>query len=97
MKALSQLLFWLGLLSVPFAWAVWYLGPEIEIIRPVLTNIQDPALRAAMQEAHAERGTGAHPAEGVPGRAAGGGMRVHADSGHVDLKEPAGGRREEER
>jgi len=55
MKALSQLLFWLGLLSVPFAWAVWYLGPEIEIIRPVLTNIQDPALRAAMQEAHAER------------------------------------------
>src|SRR6266542_4448817 len=55
MKMLPQVLFWLGLISVPFAWLVWYFGPEIEIIRPVLANINDPALRAALQEAHAER------------------------------------------
>ena len=48
-------LFWLGLISVPFAWLVWYFGSEIEIIRPVLASISDPALRAALQAAHAER------------------------------------------
>ena len=55
MKMLPQVLFWLGLISVPFAWLVWYFGPGIEIIRPVLANINDPALRAALQAAHAER------------------------------------------
>jgi len=35
MKMLPQVLFWLGLISVPFAWLVWYFGPEIEIIKPV--------------------------------------------------------------
>jgi len=55
MKMLPQVLFWLGLISVPFAWLVWYFGSEIEIIRPVLASINDPALRAALQEAHAER------------------------------------------
>jgi hypothetical protein len=55
MKMLPQVLFWLGLIAVPFAWLVWYFGSEIEIIRPVLTRINDPALRAALQEAHAER------------------------------------------
>ena len=55
MKMLPQVLFWLGLISVPFAWLVWYFGPEIEIIRPVLANINDPALRAALQAAHVER------------------------------------------
>jgi hypothetical protein len=55
MKMLPQVLFWLGLISVPFAWLVWYFGPEIEIIRPVLASINDPALRAALQAAHAER------------------------------------------
>jgi len=55
MKTLPQALFWLGLISVPFAWLVWYFGPQMEIIRPVLANISDPALRAALQEAHAER------------------------------------------
>ena len=55
MKALSQLLFWLGLACIPLAWILWYLGPEIELLRPVLAGIEDPALRAAMQEAHAER------------------------------------------
>ena len=55
MKMLPQVLFWLGLISVPFAWLVWYFGSGIEIIRPVLASISDPALRAALQEAHAER------------------------------------------
>ena len=55
MKMLPQVLFWLGLISVPFSWLVWYFGSEIEIIRPVLAGVKDPALRAALQEAHAER------------------------------------------
>ena len=29
MKMLPQVLFWLGLISVPFAWLVWYFGPQI--------------------------------------------------------------------
>jgi hypothetical protein len=55
MKMLPQVLFWLGLISVPFAWLVWYFGPQMEMVRPVLASISDPALRAALQEAHAER------------------------------------------
>ena len=55
MKTLPQILFWLGIISVPLAWLLWYVGPEIEVIRPVLTGIDDPALRAVLQEAHAER------------------------------------------
>jgi hypothetical protein len=55
MKMLPQVVFWLGLISIPFAWLVWYFGPGIEIIRPVLASINDLALRAALQEAHAER------------------------------------------
>ena len=55
MKALPQVLFWLGIVSVPFAWLMWFLGPEIEVVRSVLGQIDDPALRAALQEAHAER------------------------------------------
>jgi hypothetical protein len=52
MKMLPQVLFWLGLVSVPFAWLVWYFGIEIT---PVLEKINDPTLRAALEEAHAER------------------------------------------
>jgi hypothetical protein len=55
MKMLPQVLFWLGLVSVPFAWLVWYFGPQMEMVRPVLASISDPALRAALQETHAER------------------------------------------
>jgi len=55
MKMLPQVLFWLGLISIPFAWLVWYVGPQMEMVRPVLASISDPALRAALQEAHAER------------------------------------------
>ena len=55
MKILPQVLFWLGLISVPLAWLVWYFGPEIANLRPTFAEISDPALRAALQAAHAER------------------------------------------
>ena len=55
MKKLPEILFWLGIASVPFAWLFWYIGPEIEIVRSVVSYIQDPAMKAALQEAHAER------------------------------------------
>jgi hypothetical protein len=55
MKTLPQVLFWLGIVSVPFAWLIWFLGPELELLRPVLAGIEDSSLRAALQEAHAER------------------------------------------
>ena len=55
MEKLPQVLFWLGIASIPLSWLVWYLGPEIELLRPVLSDIADPALKAALQEAHAER------------------------------------------
>jgi len=55
MKQLPEALFWFGLICVPIAWLVWYFGPQMEIVRPVLASISDPALRAALQEAHAER------------------------------------------
>ncbi len=55
MKTLPQVLFWLGIISVPLAWLLWYFGPEFELVRPVLGGIDDPALRAVLQEAHAER------------------------------------------
>ena len=44
MKMLPQVLFWLGLISVPFAWLVWYFGPQMEMVRPVLASISDPAV-----------------------------------------------------
>lgn len=53
MKTLAQLAFWLGILSIPASWMIWYLGPEVG--RQVLGGIADPALRAALQEAHSER------------------------------------------
>tara|TARA_B100000315_G_scaffold247199_1_gene275611 strand:+ start:787 stop:1011 length:225 start_codon:yes stop_codon:yes gene_type:complete len=49
------MLFWLGIVSIPLAWLVWYFGPEMELIRLVLSDIADPALKAVLQEAHAER------------------------------------------
>ena len=55
MKMLAELLLWVGLLSVPLSWLVWFFGPRLEVGRHVLSNIADPALRAALQEAHAER------------------------------------------
>ena len=55
MNMLPQVLFWLGLICIPFSWLVWYLGPQMEMVRPVLPSISDPALRAALQEAHGER------------------------------------------
>ena len=55
MKLLPQVLFWLGIISIPLAWLVWYFGPAFEPMRPVLSGVNDPALRAVLQEAHAER------------------------------------------
>ncbi len=55
MKSLPQVLFWLGILSIPLAWLVWYIGPDMELMRPVLSGVEDPALKAVLQEAHAER------------------------------------------
>ncbi len=55
MKTLPQVLFWLGIVSIPLAWLLWYFGPGIELLSPVLSSIDDPALRAVLQEAHAER------------------------------------------
>ncbi len=55
MKMLPQVLFWLGIASIPLAWVLWYVGPQIELVRPVLSGIDDAALRAVLQEAHAER------------------------------------------
>jgi hypothetical protein len=55
MQTLSQVLFWVGLISIPLSWLVWFFGPQLEIGRHVLSKITDPALKAVLQEAHAER------------------------------------------
>ncbi len=55
MKSLPKILFWLGIACIPLSWLLWYLGPNIELIRPVLDSLQDPAMKAVLQEAHAER------------------------------------------
>ncbi len=55
MKNASQVLFWLGIVCIPFAWLIWYMGPQLELARHVMADIADPAMRAALQEAHAER------------------------------------------
>ena len=54
-KYLPQVLFWTGIVSIPLSWLMWYFGPEIEIGRQVISNINDPTLRAVLMEAHAER------------------------------------------
>ena len=55
MKTLSQVLFWLAIVSIPLSWLMWYFGAEIEVARQVIGKIADPALKAALMEAHAER------------------------------------------
>ncbi|MFQ6023221.1 MAG: hypothetical protein ACE5NW_10915 [Acidiferrobacterales bacterium] len=55
MKTLSVVLFWVGIACIPLAWLVWYLGPGLELGRQVMADVADPAVRAALQEAHAER------------------------------------------
>jgi len=55
MKSLPQVLFWLGIASIPLAWVMWYFGAEVELGRQVISKVADPALRAALMEAHAER------------------------------------------
>jgi hypothetical protein len=55
MKTASQILFWLGIACIPLAWVIWYMGPQLEFARYVMADIADPAMKAALQEAHAER------------------------------------------
>lgn len=55
MESLPKILFWLGIICIPFSWLMWYVGPGFEPLRPVLSGIADPALKAVLQEAHAER------------------------------------------
>ena len=55
MKPLSQILFWAGIVSIPLSWLMWHFGPQIEIGRQVISNIEDPILRSVLMEAHAER------------------------------------------
>ena len=55
MKTASQVLFWLGIVCIPLAWVIWYMGPQLEFARHVMADIADPATKAALQEAHAER------------------------------------------
>ncbi len=55
MQTLSQVLFWVGLFSIPLSWLMWFFGPQIELKRHVLDKVTDPALKAALKEAHAER------------------------------------------
>lgn len=55
MKIASQVLFWLGIVCIPLAWLIWYMGPQLELARYVMADIADPAIKAALQEAHAER------------------------------------------
>ena len=55
METLPRVLFWLGIASIPLSWLLWYFGLTLEFVRPVLSGIEDPALRAVLGEAHAER------------------------------------------
>lgn len=55
MTTLSQILFWLGVLSIPLAWLMWWLGPKIELGRRIAAKVTDPGLREAIMEAHGER------------------------------------------
>ncbi len=55
MKIASQVLFWLGIACIPLAWLMWYMGPQLELARYVMADIADPAMKAVLQEAHAER------------------------------------------
>ena len=41
MKMLPRVLFWLGIISIPLAWIIWYVGIEVELLRPVLGDIED--------------------------------------------------------
>ena len=55
MKSLPQILFWVGVLSIPLSWVVWFMGPDLEIGRSVFGNVADPVMKAVLKEAHAER------------------------------------------
>ena len=55
MKTVAQILFWMGVLCMPLAWAAWHMASGIDVGHHVMMDIADPALRATLMEAHAER------------------------------------------
>ncbi|MDO8803738.1 MAG: hypothetical protein Q7R35_04855 [Elusimicrobiota bacterium] len=55
MKQMSQVLFWLGILSIPLSWVMWYFGARLEIGWQVISAVSDPAMQAVLRAAHAER------------------------------------------
>jgi len=54
MQMLKEACLWVGLLSSAVMGGVVF-GPRLEVGRHVLSKITDPALKAALEEAHAER------------------------------------------
>lgn len=53
MKKLATILFWFGVISIPISWVAWFIAPEIS--GDIMSQIDDPALRSVMKEAHRER------------------------------------------
>jgi len=54
MQMLKEACLWVGLLSVPLSWVVWFFGPRLEV-DGMSQQDHRPALKAALEEAHAER------------------------------------------
>ena len=55
MKHIPQVLVCTGIISILHSLLMCYSVPEIEIGSQVISNIDDPTLRAVLMEAHAER------------------------------------------
>ncbi len=53
MKLLVNVLFWFGVISIPLSWIAWWVAPEVG--PQLLEGITDPAMRAALEEAHKQR------------------------------------------
>lgn len=53
MKQFANVLFWLGVLSIPFSWVAWWIAPEVGF--QAFESITDPAVRDALEQAHKQR------------------------------------------
>ena len=53
MQKLAQVLFWFGVVSIPISWIAWWVAPEVG--KQVIDAVSDPAMRAALEEAHKQR------------------------------------------
>ncbi|MBT8135536.1 MAG: hypothetical protein KJO54_00850 [Gammaproteobacteria bacterium] len=53
MKQLVNVLFWFGVISIPLSWIAWWVAPEVGT--QALQGITDPAMLAALEEAHKQR------------------------------------------